>query len=107
MAKKKTYNIDQKIKIAIRRIWAFSPNRRECLKAALIGDGYYRCAHCKRATEKATVDHKTPIGMSKGWDEFVKAMFIESIGLQCLCSQCHKTKSKNDLKEIKNAHTKY
>ena len=98
----RTYNLDQKLKTAIRKVWAFSPHRRECMKAAY-KDDHWTCAICKRLTERATADHIRAVGLAKDWNEYIQMMFFGE--LQCLCKQCHNQKSKLDIKEIKKCRS--
>jgi len=102
MAKKKEYNLESKIVQALRKIWSFSPNRREALKLAKSENPFeFRCAICKRLTEKPFVDHKTPIGLEDSWDGFIEKLFCEPSGLQIMCRQCHKNKTSEDMKLIR------
>jgi Zn finger protein HypA/HybF involved in hydrogenase expression len=102
--RKKAYNLDQKLKTAIRKVWAFSPVRREALKRVKQVTHEWRCEHCERFTERPYVDHIKAVGLARDWNEFIKMMFTEE--LQVLCRDCHSTKTKQDLKEMKNANPK-
>jgi 5-methylcytosine-specific restriction endonuclease McrA len=103
MAKKKTWNLDAKLKLAIRKVWAFSPSRRSALKSAYLEDQRWRCSICSRDTERAHVDHISPVGLFTGWDSYIRAMFEGE--LQVLCRECHLAKTKEDVKAIKHAKT--
>lgn len=100
MAKKKVWNLDQKLKTAIRKVWAFSPHRRECLRLAYNKEtDDWTCAICNRRTERASADHIVAVGLAKDWNEFIQMMFFGE--LQCACKHCHNRKSKLDVKKIK------
>lgn len=96
------WNLDQKLKNAIRKVWSFSPHRRACLKAAYnVDTDDWTCVICKRRTERASADHIRAVGLAKDWNEFIQMMFFGE--LQCTCKQCHKEKSKLDVKKIKES----
>lgn len=97
---KATYNLNQKLKQAIRKVWAFSPMRRACLKAAYNTEtDDWTCVLCNRRTERASVDHVIAVGLSNNWDEYIEMMFYGQ--MQAVCKQCHREKTKKDLKEMK------
>lgn len=74
--------------------------RRACLKAAYnVDTDDWTCAECGKRTERASADHIHPVGLASDWNEFIEMMFFGE--LQCLDKQCHKTKTKQDLKRIK------
>ena len=95
----KVWNRDQKIKTAIRKVWAFSPNRRQALKQAEVRPHWFECAECGKETEKGYVDHITAVGLAPDWNTFIELMFTDQ--LQVLDRVCHAEKSKQDLKEMK------
>jgi hypothetical protein len=100
--RKSSWNLDQKLKTAIRKVWAFSPQRKACLKAAYNKDtDDWNCALCGRRTERATVDHIYAVGLAKDWNEFIRCMF-EGL-MQAVCKKCHTEKSKLDVKKIKES----
>ena len=90
------------------RKWA--PNN-DCLTAARVARGLYKCAGCEeivpntlkkgRKREKNVyVDHILPIidpavGFTT-WDECVERMFCEVDNLQVLCKTCHDVKTKEE-----------
>lgn len=99
MAKKRKFNEKTKIVNAIRRIWFYSPLRREAMNRTKEGQ-YYRCQKCRGLHEKIQVDHKVPaVDPEKGWqgyDLFITNMFCPIDELQNLCESCH---SKKTIKE--------
>ncbi len=91
--KKKTYNLRSRLTSAIRRVWLWSPMRREVLKAAK--DNGNKCAICKKYHEKLEVDHVKPTVKLSGWDGdwtfYIDTMFNGE--MMALCSNCHKAKT--------------
>lgn len=92
--------IDRKILAALRRLWLYSSERYQVLKASKQGLKY-KCSKCNRCFDKVHVDHIDPVIDVKkgfqGWDIFVKRLFVAIERLQVLCERCHarKTKSEN------------
>jgi hypothetical protein len=81
-------------------VWAFSPQRRACLKSAYNSDtDDWTCSLCGRRTERASADHLRAVGLAKDWNEYIQMMFFGD--LQLACKQCHAKKSKQDVKLIK------
>lgn len=101
---------------ALRKIWRWSPQRREAIKKATKGK-YVECAACKELLSASsprgqrkpyTVDHISPIVRpGKGhsptipkqagqmsWDEYIDRMMFGE--LQILCHPCHKAKTKEE-----------
>lgn len=62
---------------------------------------HYRCAKCadEYVAKDVQVDHITPIGYDKTWDEFIDGLFCERENLQVLCTACHKTKTLSEKKK--------
>lgn len=85
---KKEWKPDSYIKSHLRKIWRWSPKRRECLTAK-------QCFKCRNRTRKLYADHIEPVvNPAKGfedWNTYIKRMFEGP--LQPLCSACHKVKS--------------
>jgi 5-methylcytosine-specific restriction endonuclease McrA len=61
---------------------------------------FFRCAKCNGefTAKNVQVDHITPIGYDKSWDEFIDGLFCERENLQTLCSSCHLEKTKLERK---------
>ena len=61
---------------------------------------HFECNSChKEYTAKdVQVDHITPIGYDKNWDEFIDGLFCERENLQVLCTVCHSIKTKQERK---------
>ena len=82
-----------KIRNALRKLWLYSPERREALKRAKIFTKTWKCEKCNTLTDKPDVDHIVPVGSYKdGWDGVIERMFVGADGLQVLCKKCHKEK---------------
>jgi 5-methylcytosine-specific restriction endonuclease McrA len=94
--KAKAYNWDTKIMSAIRKIWRFSPERRQCLAEAT-RDGLCLCHSCGQWVHHklVTVDHVDPVVPTTGfdsWDGVIQRMRHNN--LTTLCDPCHKLKTK-------------
>jgi 5-methylcytosine-specific restriction endonuclease McrA len=59
---------------------------------------HYLCASCGEefTAKDVEVDHITPIGVDKSWDEFIHGLYCEEENLQVLCKPCHKKKTKEE-----------
>ena len=95
--KSKTWNLKSKLIPAIRKIWLYSPLRKEVLTNAKV-DGKFRCNICKDLFEKVHVDHIKPIvslkeGFTDDWNEYIRNTFCDIRNLQAICEQCHSAKS--------------
>lgn len=92
--KKKVWTPDAYIKSHLRKIWRWSPQRRQCLKAK-------QCVQCGERKKKLYADHISPVvDTSLGfqtWDIYIQRLFGGS--LQPLCEFCHKAKSSGEAKE--------
>jgi 5-methylcytosine-specific restriction endonuclease McrA len=88
---------------AIRKIWRWSKERRECLKTAQRSKKRYLCNICHKLTLEPVVDHVIPVvplnwgGVFWDWDVYVARMFHEN--LQTLCKKCHNYKSNLERQE--------
>lgn len=108
MAKKKKFNPKTKIVAATRRIWFYSPLRREAMKRAKV-DEYYRCEQCRGLQEKVHIDHINPCVPLTGWegfDSFITRLFCDSDQLQAICEKCHSKKSLEETKIRKENRAK-
>lgn len=105
MAKRK-WSLSGRLKQYIRKIFLYSPIRREVLERARMKRSKlkkYKCAHCKQGTEKPKVDHIEPVVDVKkgfqGWDEYITRMFCGVENLQVLCAVCHDKKTNEERKK--------
>ena len=109
MAKaKKKFNYKTKIMSMVRRLWLYSPMRREAMKRNVTDDGFHRCEKCLRLTEEINIDHSPSVVPVEGFDSYdavFERMFCESDKLKKLCLPCHdeKTKEENRLRKENRA----
>ena len=66
----------------------------------------YQCNKCKKwfPDKQINIDHITPAGeLNKANDlpGFVERLFVEESGLQCLCTNCHNEKTKQEKEQLK------
>lgn len=94
---KKEWNPNAYIKSALRKIWRWSPKRRECLKAK-------KCKRCSKVGD-LFADHITPVVSTiygfQDWNTYIWRLFDGE--LQALCADCHDEKTKQEAKERKEA----
>lgn len=96
-----------KVRNTLRKLWLWGPERREAVKRSKLSSGWFKCDICGRHATKVDIDHIVPVGSTPGargsgdrtWDAFMKALFVESDGLQAACTECHAQKTK----EARNA----
>jgi 5-methylcytosine-specific restriction endonuclease McrA len=95
---------------ALRRLWRFSPERRDFLeKVRFKQDGVWsvKCAHCWTFMRQndAHVDHVIPVGTLPGskkstlddsWDKVIYNLFWKPDNLQILCKDCHRSKTNQE-----------
>ena len=96
------------IRSALRKIWLWSPERREAKTRARVSRGVYQCEQCHRQTgpKGVDVDHwHEPPGATPGsrnakledtWDEFIRKLFCPTENLVVLCKICHREKTKKE-----------
>jgi len=104
------------IKGAIRRLFARSPQKYECLNKAIHptikgprGGKQYICSTCKKtfSANKVQVDHIDPvIPVNKtindlDYNMIVARIFCNIKNLQVICTECHKIKTKEERKQRK------
>lgn len=90
----KKYNLKTKLVNAIRRLWYYSPQRREVVKRCKVDAHTFRCEKCRRLCDAIQVDHIEPVVKLTGWDGdwngFIERMFVDaSTGLRGLDKDCH------------------
>lgn len=97
----------QFIRSALRKAWLRYPNRFEILSLSRRPSKRkglkweYQCASCKEwfKSTDVQVDHKTPAGQLKSYDEcgkFIDNLFCETENLNVLCKPCHQIKTKKE-----------
>lgn len=122
--KKRPWIRDKVIESALRRAYGRSPAVAACLESgkeeyfvtAKNGNKLrrvrYKCVLCgyrgrkrtKKKVEGIAVDHIEPVADpvdgnllpdgSKNWNKHIARLFVDEIGIQRLCKQCHEAKSK-------------
>lgn len=89
----------QQIRSALRKIWLWSPERREAKARARVSRGVYRCEMCHQLFPKIEIDHMRPLGSTPGsrnatidttWDGLIERLFCPADMLRALCKDCHK-----------------
>jgi 5-methylcytosine-specific restriction endonuclease McrA len=95
----KPYAWDAKIMAALRKVWRFSPERREALAAATHPENRQEvvCSSCGVwcHAKLAKVDHIEPVMAVEGWDSWNGVIHRLQYGaLQVLCEECHRLKTK-------------
>lgn len=104
---KKPKTLEVKLRAAIRLIWSRSSERRAILKAATIdgpdGKGF-NCPLCSRYWPiwAGEVDHIDAIGSLDSWRDVVSFIDKMFYGPQrVVCKDCHRKKTKEDMKKIR------
>lgn len=103
-------NIFTFLRSGLRRLWMRWPARSEAIKMARIAVEGKRhrfevpCAKCGKLhkIKDVQVDHKIQCGSLKDWEDiepFTRNLFCAVEGLQCLCKECHKVKTKEERKK--------
>lgn len=102
MKKPKTFNLWSKVRSALRKVWMYSPARRDALKAAK-ADNLYLCVSCvpPKLHEKwaMDVDHVEPCGPLASITDvqtFTDRLFNGK--LKAICKPCHAIKTKEQRK---------
>lgn len=104
------YNLQTRIKGAIRQVARYHPQTLECLNNSVHiitgprGGKMFECQDCHNAFKRTEVqiDHIEPvIPVNKktedlDWNTIIDRMFCGSENLQVLCKPCHKNKSKEE-----------
>lgn len=99
---------------AARKIWRWTPERRQVLARAKVGKGW-KCEICEtvgfvgkktfkngktRKVMPVQVDHIVPIGQEPfAWLEFgswLSRLFCALTNLQCICRACHQLKTNKE-----------
>jgi 5-methylcytosine-specific restriction endonuclease McrA len=99
------YNLKSRVRSALRKVWQWSPHRREALARARVGFGRYECAECgdEFGPKEIAVDHVTPAGGFSDdlhdLGEFAHKLFFGE--LQILCHQHHDIKTAHERKARK------
>jgi 5-methylcytosine-specific restriction endonuclease McrA len=109
MSKKKKFNYKSKVISACRRLWLYSPVRRDVINRCKTLDGYFRCENCNGLTDKVQVDHTDPAVPTTGWDSwdgFIVRLFTEAENMKGICERCHNKKTLSEQKVRKENRAK-
>jgi 5-methylcytosine-specific restriction endonuclease McrA len=94
--KPRKWNLNGRIRNAIRRMFLFSPLRKT-IKDRCKFDNKFKCEICGNITEQIDVDHINPVIRPEfgfeDWNTFVNRLFCEEFLLQGLCELCHSKKT--------------
>lgn len=93
--KKRLYNAAALITSAVRRIWSWSPLRREALKRAKIGK-LIHCEECGAQTDKPEVHHENQAEVYMMAKLMAAKLFPPLEDLTVCCDSCHKEKHRRD-----------
>jgi hypothetical protein len=96
---KRTFNLMSKIRSALRKVWLYSPMRREAKKAALDAQKMFVCPICKKRYDEwaGDIDHIQPCGSLKTYADlpgFCERLFDGKLAMTC--KKCHQIKTKAD-----------
>ena len=106
---------------ALRKVWGWSQNKKSARAKVQIMPKIFRCQGCEAIIvhpdaqekhvktlvnnlypeeqwfiEKTHVDHIKPCGTPLKLEEFIDNLFVNSGGLQILCTSCHYIKTQVD-----------
>ncbi len=99
---RRKYNLETRLRNAVRKEFLYSPLRREAMKRAKRGVDIYECENCHKEWFKrgVDIDHKDPVVDPEcgfiGWDNYIIRTFCDIDNLWCLCKECHKEKTRED-----------
>lgn len=111
MAKKpKVFNLERQIVVALRKIFRYSPQRKQCIQSAKIGKNNFKCPLCKKEGLRQIyiqADHTDPVGKEPrwndeearwvpSWDCYILRMICPVSNLQALCLDCHEAKTNDE-----------
>lgn len=112
---KKARPIQSYLIAAARKIWLWSPERREAIANASLGPDLVECKKCKKLLPKFmargkkklfAVDHIDPVVLPStgflNWDEYYARLFVPANKLQILCHSCHEEKTEKENNERGN-----
>lgn len=92
MKRKNKFNLNTRVKEALRKVWLRSPMRYEAIKEAKVEPGQYRCWICQEIfkARELQVDHLDEPGefYGKDWHKYIEVMFYGR--MKATCKACHK-----------------
>ena len=99
MKKPRVFDLKRFLIPLLRKKSLYYPERQRCLQLARIERGFYRCNACSGSFSRTQVhvDHRdSVVGVKDGWvdwNTYIERLFVPAEKLQCLCIQCHESKS--------------
>lgn len=88
-----------------REVWRMSEVCLLIKKQAKVGPGWYKCKSCGQSREVIRIDHIKAIGKQPDtmleFGPWLEKLFCGQENLQPLCQDCHREKSKDDKKRLK------
>lgn len=93
--KKRKYNAAALITSAVRRIWSWSPLRREALKRAKTGKVIH-CEECGEPTDKPEVHHENQAEVHTMAKDMAAKLFPPIEELTVCCPECHLEKHRRE-----------
>lgn len=109
------YNLKSTIRSALRRVWLYSPMRRDAMAKARESRGIYRCSKCFKCVgpKEIDIDHVIPATPPQGienpsdWGTFIeRLLYCDPSNLVGVCKPCHKMKTSEERRERKAKTTK-
>lgn len=107
MAAKKRRSDIAKLVSAARNVWRQSENYQIVKKRCKDPNntGWFICEKCKEKREVIKIDHVEPVGKQPDslleFGKWLGRLFCDLSNLNGLCSDCHKSKSKQERKDGK------
>ena len=92
---KRKYNAAALITSAVRRIWSWSPLRREALKRAKMGKVIH-CEECGEITDKPEVHHNSQADVYVMAKVMADKLFPPLEELTVCCPECHLEKHRRE-----------
>ena len=75
-------------------VWHWGYPKKLVIARCTGKDGFLKCEKCKKRVPKVFVDHIVQVGdVDSG---FIARLFCPSSGLQGLCAECHRLKTKEE-----------
>ena len=101
--KKSPWNLNAKLRSALRHVWRCSPEYVEAMRASRVERGKYLCSECKDlfGPKEIAVDHIEAVGPIDNLQTYRERLFCGPDGYQVLCKPCHKLKTAQERAEAK------
>lgn len=104
--KRRPWNLKGLIIAHLRKIFFYSPLRREAIEGAKVGNLYKSAGNGKKyPINEVTVDHISPVVDPKvgfvDWNTFIARLFCDKTNLQVISKEEHKKKTTRERKERK------